>query len=726
MKRKLLSIILVIAMLLPASAVVHAEDGDITVLFTNDVHCAIDNYAILAAYRSELVSQGKEVFTVDAGDAIQGETIGTFTNGEAVVELMNSVGYDYAVPGNHEFDYGMESFLNIAQNLANYKYISSNFQYLPSASAVFEPYAVEEVNGVSIAFVGISTPETITKANPKYFKDENNNFIYGFPTFDMADGILYQNVQKSVDAAKEEGADIVIAIGHLGIAETTEGWKSVDVIANTNGIDCFLDAHSHETIESSTYYNKDGEEVVLASTGTKFANIGVLTIDSEGSLTVDLMATDSVDVSALSADAQNAYSGVKSKIDRYNDEIAYLFDPIGTSEVNLVAYDTDSTWLVRKRETNAGDFVADAYRAVTGADIAVCNGGGIRSEIAVGEVSRKSLIDMNPWSNPMCVIEISGGQLLDMLEHGARSCPESLGGFFQVSGVKYSIDTRNESPVITNSYGDFVSVDETKKRRVSDVCVNGEALDPNKKYTVAGSKYVLMEGGDGLTMLDGVAVIQDEGLPCDSEMLIKYFTETLGGVIPASAYGNLKGDGRITIIKDNVIIDGETIDGVTSFTSSVTFDEKADVNFKFIPEKTGTYLFKSVSKGDEDPYCHVSDSENNTLYQIDDYAENYDFVGIFSLSEGTEYYFEIGVYSGQGEIEISMNLLEKDVGDANGDGVVNNLDASLVLKYDAAIEELDDTQMLYANVNFDGKVNNVDASSILKYDAGLLDSFFEN
>lgn len=619
MKKIILSVLLTVVMLLPLSVPVQAEGTDIVVLFTNDVHCAIDGYATLAAYRAELVSSGVDVFTVDSGDAIQGETIGTLTEGEAVVDLMNSVGYDYAVPGNHEFDYGMDVFLDIAQNKANHKYISSNFHYLPTVSAVLDTYAIEEVDGVKIAFVGISTPETITKANPTYFKDENNNFIYGFPAYDMADGVLYTNVQGSVDAARAEGADIVIAMGHLGIAETTDGWKSTDLIANTNGIDVFLDAHSHETIESATYDNKDGDAVILASTGTKFANFGVLTIDNEGAITVELVETDSVDVSALSADAQGAYNGVKSKIDGYNEEIAYLFDSIGTSEANLVVYDTDGTWLVHKEETNTGDFVADAYRAVTGADVAICNGGGIRSEIEIGDVSRKALMDINPWSNDMCVLEITGQQLLDLLEHGARSCPEPLGGFFQVSGVKFVVDIGIESPVVTDSYGNFECVDETKTRRVSNVTVNGESVDLDKKYTIAGSKYVLMEDGDGLVMLNDATVVQDD-LPCDSEMLIEYFTEILNGVIPASLYGDPKGDDRINI-------------------------------------------YDSASQ---------------------------------------------------------------EMGDVNGDGDVNSLDAAWVLKYDAEMLSVYQLGIIFADVNSDGNVDSLDAARILKYDAGILESVFEN
>ncbi len=550
--RKLLSIILAAALIFSTFVVTaSAENGNIIVLYSNDVHCAIDDYAVLAAYRAEKIAEGNTVITVDAGDAIQGEVIGTLTQGEAIVDIMNAAGYDYAVPGNHEYDYGMETFLDLAENKAEYEYISSNFYYLPGVRGVFEPYAIKDVNGVQIAFVGITTPESVSKANPQFFKDENNNFIYGFPTWNMRDGVLYENVQESVDNAIAEGADIVVAVGHLGILETTDGWKSTDVIANTNGIDYFIDAHSHETIESAEYKNKDNDEVILSSTGTKFANFGQLTIGADGSADFELIDPDEVDVETMSTDAKTAYNTVKEKIDGYNEEIAYLYEVIGKSDANLVAYDEDGSWAVRKRETNSGDFVADAYRAVTGADIALCNGGGIRNEIAVGDVTRKALMDMNPWSNSMCVIEITGQQLIDVLEHGARACPESPGGYFQVSGVTYEIKTWLESPVITDMNGNFISIDETMERRVANVLVNGEPVDLERNYTVAGTQYVLTSGGDGMTMLEGAKVVQQEGLVCDSEMLIKYL-EMLGGKITAEMYGNPDGDGRISIVPEHI------------------------------------------------------------------------------------------------------------------------------------------------------------------------------
>lgn len=609
--KKILSIVLSAVLILSVFTVaVSAEGGNIVVLYTNDVHCAIDDYAVLAAYRQELIEDGNTVITVDAGDAIQGEVIGALTEGEAIVDIMNAVGYDYAVPGNHEFDYGMETFLDLAENKAEYEYISSNLYYLPSVSSVFEPYAIKDVNGVQIAFVGISTPETITKSTPDYFKGEGGNFIYGFPEFPggMTDEALYENIQKSIDKAIVDGADYVVAVGHTGVLETTDGWKSTDIIANTDGIDYYIDAHSHETTVSAVYKNENNEDVYLTSTGTKFANFGVLTI-SGNDADFELIKPEDVEIDTMSEKAKTAYKTVKEKVDGYNEQIAYLFEEIGTSETTLVAYDADRSWAVRKRETNAGDFVADAYRAVTGANVAIANGGGIRADVGIGSVSRKTLMDVNAFNNDMCVLEVTGQQLIDVLEHGARNCPESLGSFFQVSGVTFEIHTYLKSPVITDTLGNFVEIDETAKRRVQNVLVNGEPVDLEKTYTLAGSAYVLTQGGDGLTMLEGAKVLQQEGLLCDSEMLIKYFTENLGGKITAEQYGNPDGEGRIKIIE---------IDPVTNCEHS--FDRtKSEENLTRPVDGNDGYYTYTCTKG-----CGKTETEYVKRADYTGYSDAYD------------------------------------------------------------------------------------------------------
>ena len=652
--KKFLSIILAVIMTATVIPFAFAAETETVILYTNDVHCAIEDYAVLAAYRAELVAQGKNVITVDAGDAIQGEVIGLMTEGEAVVDIMNAVGYDYAVPGNHEFDYGMETFLDLAQNKAEYEYISSNFHYLSRAKPVLMPYAVEDFGAYQIAFVGISTPDTITSSTPEYFKDENGNFVYGFPLYPsgMTNEALYENIQKSVDEAVDDGADYVVAVGHAGIIGSNDGWKSSDIIANTDGIDCFIDAHSHETTEKAVYKNKNSEDVFLTSTGAKFANFGVLTISGDNE-SFELINPDNVDIEAMSEEAKSAYNTVKGKIDGYNEDIVYFFEEIGTSEAKLVIYDSESGRAVRKRETNAGDFVADAYRAVTGSDIAIVNGGGVRAEVEVGGVTRKNLMDVNAFNNDMCVLEVTGQQIVDILEHGARKCPEELGSFFQVSGVTFEIHTYRETPVITDQLGNFVGIDGTLERRVENVLIGGEPIELDKKYTLTGSTYVLLQGGDGLTMVDGSKILQQEGLPCDSEMLIKYFTETLGGVISDDTYGNPDGDGRITIVESN--FDIPECDYEIGYGETITLtDVNEDGTFvKFVPEKTSKYIFRTESER-IDTCAYMFDSNGMEIFgeyqdDINIDEEDYNFILEIELEAGKEYYLNVSTYSGDYE-----------------------------------------------------------------------------
>lgn len=649
--KKTLSVILAILVIASVLPFALAAENETVILYTNDIHCAIDDYPVLAAYKAELEAQGKNVIAVDAGDAIQGEVIGAFTEGKAVVDIMNAVGYDYAVPGNHEFDYGMEAFLDLAQNKAEYKYISSNFYHLPTVNPVFSPYAIEDFGDYQVAFVGISTPETITKSTPEYFKDENGNFIYGFPVYPggMTNDILYENIQESVDDAIADGADIVVAVGHTGILETNDGWKSTDIIANTDGIDYYIDAHSHETTESAIYKNINNEDVFLTSTGTKFANFGVLTISGNTS-DFELVSPDDINIDAMSESAKSAYDTVKAKVDGYNAEIAVFYEEIGTSEVKLVAYDEDDSWAVRKRETNAGDFVADAYRDVTGADIAIANGGGIRADVEIGSVSRKSLMDVNAFGNDMCVLEVTGQQLVEVLEHGARNCPESLGSFFQVSGVTFEIHTYRESPIICDPFGNFIGIDVTKELRVENVYVGDEPVDLDATYTLAGSAYVLTQGGDGLTMLEGSTVIQNEGLPCDNEMLIEYFTGTLGGVITEEKYGNPDGDGRITIIESD--FEAPECDYEIEYGETATLtDVNGEGTFvKFVPEKSGKYIFRTESDG-VDTGVEIIDSYGESVSgeYWDDTEEGCDFRLECELEAGKEYYLRIYTYSENAE-----------------------------------------------------------------------------
>ena len=524
------------------------KNGEVYVLFTSDVHCGVDQgfgYAGLQQIRDTLEAEGFATILVDDGDSIQGEAIGTLSRGEAVVELMNAVGYDVAIPGNHEFDYGMERFLELA-DMAEYQYISCNFNRM--GELVFEPYVNLEAAGLRIAFVGVTTPETMTSSTPANFQDEDGEYIYGFLQDDTGEGV-YAAVQDAVDAARADGADLVYVMGHLGLEAECEPWTYADVIEHTSGIDVFLDGHSHDT-EQVVMKDISGAEVTRSAVGTKLACIGYSHISADG----EILETGvwSWPNSVPAPELLGIENSLREKVDDAQRELSELLDTVVASAlVELTIYDPDAVdqsgnpvRMVRRAETNLGDLCADAFRDQGGSDIAFVNAGGIRVSIAKGDVTYGSIISVHPFGNMLCVIEVTGQQLLDALEWGARAVPEQNGGFLQVSGLSYEVRADIESGCVEDENGMFTGVEG--ERRVQNVTVGGEPLDPKGTYTLAGTDYVLLDHGDGYTMFDGAALLQDR-VKIDNQVLIDYITDTLGGTV-GDEYADPFGQGRITIL----------------------------------------------------------------------------------------------------------------------------------------------------------------------------------
>ena len=551
--KKLLAILLTLMLLLGCAASAFADGAertaDIVILYTSDVHCGVNQgfgYAGLKAVRDYHEAKGDKVFLVDDGDSIQGEPIGTMSKGKIIVELMNSIGYDAAIPGNHEFDYGMENFLELATKTAKFPYISCNFTH--EGEPVFDPYVIKEADGLKIAFVGVTTPKSLTTSTPRYFQNEQGEFVYGFCE-DESGEALYTAVQNAVDAARKEGADYVIAMGHLGDEEESRPWTYADVIEHTTGIDVMLDGHSHDT-EQVTAKNKDGEEVLRSACGTKLGAIGWCKIAADGKLSTGLYTWNN----PASAPAMLGVSNDMSKaVDKAMQEL--------DKELNVVIASTQATLtindptekdqngkpirMVRRAETNLGDLCADAYRDQSGADIAVINGGGIRVDIPAGSVTRNDALKVHPFGNALCVIEVTGQQILDALEWGCHSVPGENGGFLQVSGLSYEIHTYIESPCKADEYGVCTGIQG--ERRVKNVKVGDKDLDPKATYTLAGTDYTLLANGDGYTAFDGAKVLQDR-VKLDNQVLIDYISQTLGGEI-GEAYADPYGQGRIVVVE---------------------------------------------------------------------------------------------------------------------------------------------------------------------------------
>lgn len=527
----------------------------IIILHTNDVHCQIDQkknkdeivtnigYAGVLAYKKEMENLHgiNNVTLVDAGDAIQGGPIGTLSKGEYIVDIMNYIGYDIACPGNHEFDYGMENFLKLSTETSKANYICCNFRDL-EGNPILSPYTLIKYGDLTIAYLGINTPESFTKSSPIYFQDENGNYIYDFAQGEKGQ-TLYKTVQKYVDEAIKEGANYVVAIGHLGDEGASEYWSSKSLIKNTYGIDIFIDGHSHE-VYSEILKNKKGKNVLLAQTGTKLQNLGKITINTKNKkITSEFISN----YKAQDEDAVNYIEGIKNKFSDVLQEV------IAKSSVTLTTLDpTTHKRAIRNSETNLGDFCADAYRAMVGADIAFANGGGIRADIEEENITYEEIINVHPFGNEICMIETTGQDILDALEIGACEYPIENGGFLQVSDLSYTIDPSIPSSVVFNERGQFVKVDG--KYRVTEVMVGNEPLVLNKTYTLASHNYMIKNGGDGYTMFMDDKMIKDS-VVIDNGALINYISENLNGVI-GDEYKNPKGSGRI-IIKENISLNSQ-------------------------------------------------------------------------------------------------------------------------------------------------------------------------
>ena len=531
----LLTAALVLGLALPATA---ADASPVVILHTNDVHTATDRYAAVAAYRTEMEQQygTDRVTLVDSGDAIQGGPIGTLTEGASLVDIMNYLGYDYAIPGNHEFDYGMDVLLNLAENRAQYTYLSCNLLD-QSGQSVFAPYAVADYGDVQVAYVGVSTPETLTKSDPTHFQDDVGNYIYSFCEGGNGQD-LYTAVQNAVDASRAEGADYVVALAHLGMEGTTSQWTSSAVIANTTGIDVVIDGHSHEAYQQEVS-NKAGEPVALVQTGTQLANLGCVILDpATGEVTTQLLSLEGEDT-PVDSDTQAYLAQVNSQ---FEEELQQV---VGSTSVSLKATaENNYDWAVRVGETNLGDLVADAYRYSLGADIGLANGGGVRADIAVGEITYQDLLSVQPYGNELCLVEATGQEVLDALEMGVRLYPESSGGFLQVSGVTFTVDASIPSSVQVSDQGAFLGVDGPY--RVTDVMVGGQSLELDKVYTVSSHNYLIKSGGDGFTMFQDNTLLKDSVI-LDNQALISFFTDEMGGQVGAD-YQDPAGQGRITIL----------------------------------------------------------------------------------------------------------------------------------------------------------------------------------
>ena len=513
------------------------DKADVTILYTNDVHTYIDNkspkptYAAIAALKKSIEDTGRDVLLVDAGDHIQGTAYGSMDDGATIIELMNEAGYDLATPGNHEFDYGMARAKAVIQE-ANFPYVSCNWVDLRTGFNVLPSVKFFFVGGRKIAFVGVTTPETFTKSTPAYFmNDAQTKYIYDI--LGGEDGQkLYDAVQKAIDKAEFWGADTIIGLGHLGVDPSSSPWTSEEVIAHTHGFTAFIDGHSHTVMANKQVTDASGKAVTLTQTGSYFKNIGKMTVGADGTITTELINTYEGLDAAVAATASNWISAVD---DMLGEEIAvgdtkfYINDPATGKR------------RIRSGETNLGDFVADGIYTYFNeieelhCDVAIMNGGGIRTDVEAGPWSFKTCKTVSPFGNVACLMSVTGQQIQDALEFGARFAGaegKENGGFLQVAGARYTIHPMIPNTVQTDDKNVWIGSATTP--RVSNVEIYDKTtgtyqpLDPNATYALAGMNYTLRNLGDGFAMFDGATLIKD--YVSEDYLVMSSYAAMFGGV----------------------------------------------------------------------------------------------------------------------------------------------------------------------------------------------------
>ena len=504
------------------------------ILHTNDVHVGLqDNigYDGLSLYRKELEALYDNVLLIDAGDAIQGAALGAMSKGAEIIKIMNELGYDLAIPGNHEFDFGFDVLDDCSEQLAC-GYICANFCTI-DGETVFEPWRILEAGDLKIGFVGAVTPDTFTRSAIKDVVNEVGEPMYDFLADETGDR-LAGALQKNIDEVREQGADYVILVAHLGNAtENTSIYSSNAIVGKLNGIDMVIDGHSHE-VYNTAIPDKDGKMTPIAQTGTKLQHIGQLTVYKDGHLEENIidLVPESAAVPAESVTRKNEERYVDPETKTFIDNIYGAYDSImsrkiGDLSVDLIKMENGKD-LSRTAENGLCELAADAFRAVGGTQAGLIGAGSLRTNLEAGEVTYQDVVDILPYCNEVIMAEVSGQTLLDALEFGVSFLPENSGGFPQVSGITFSINTEIESSVTMNEKKQFVSVDG--EYRVHDVKVDGKDLDPDAIYTLAITQY-LLTGGDGFTMFEDAEIISTTGL-ADNEVVMKYIEEDLNGVIP--------------------------------------------------------------------------------------------------------------------------------------------------------------------------------------------------
>ena len=575
--RKFLSVLLALAMVFsltvtsfaaeePAAAEAGEMTGKTVILHTNDVHGAIEGYAYITALKADYEAKGAEVILVDAGDYSQGTTYVSTTKGADAVTMMNAAGYDIVTLGNHEFDYG---YAQLKDNMtkANFKVLCADV-YKEDGTPIFDAnYTYTTKSGVKVGFFGMETPETQTKTNPALIKGLK---------FDTD---LKAVAEKQVEALKD--ADIVICLAHLGVDAESEPYRSTDLYAAVKGIDFIIDGHSH------TVMTKGEKGEPIQSTGTAFANIGVIVIDDA---TKKIESNSLFEIKEDTAKDETVAAAAKVIVDRVNKEYGAVF---AKSLVELNG--TKAPNGNRDVETNNGDLITDAmvWKVLQNKDgltvnedhvVAITNGGGIRAAIKAGDVTKKDINTVLPFGNTVAVVYVTGEQLLEALEASTYCTPGAVGGFPQVSGINFTIRTGKDYDANKDTYPGSTYYGPASINRVTINSINGKEFKTDEIYAVVTNNFCAA-GGDTYYAFAAASAQFDTGIPLD-EAVMEYVTTELKGVIGEKyaapqgriSYFNPFSDVKTTAWYFNYMINLYE-DGVIAGTSATTYDPSASLTW---------------------------------------------------------------------------------------------------------------------------------------------------
>ena len=506
---------------------------DIIILFTNDVHCSImDNigYDGLSLFKKELKNKYKTVLLVDAGDSIQGGSVGILSKGMDIIKIMNLLQYDIAIFGNHEFDYGLDQLKNITEAFSN-GYICGNYCFRKNKTSILPPYKILTINEkTKIAFIGVITPQTFSKTSLHSKKDIDGKPIYDF-LISKNGAELFETIQKYINEVKLKGADFVIIVGHYGNGgDSLEKYTTDNLISHLTGLDLFLDGHSH-LVYNTFSEDKNGKLIPIIQTGAKLKNIGMIKIKSNREIITKIISDIPKPLNIEKAEyilRGDKMRWVDSNMKNKLEEIMHQYDDILEETIGYADFDM----FINNSRTDENilcNLVVDAIRYIGNADISIINSGTVRNDLIRGNITYKNIINILPFYNEIIIKEIKGSDILDALEFGTKHLPNKAQRFPQVSGISFDVNTNIKSNVEVDDNEMFVGI--RGERRVRDVIINGEELNLEKKYKVS-LPYFIANGGDGYSMFDKYNTNNINTLITDMEAVIIYIQNYLNGTIP--------------------------------------------------------------------------------------------------------------------------------------------------------------------------------------------------